>query len=172
MKVEIKTLKFPYMFWFFNRSYLCEVDFKAKTYSNIECDTKYTIRPLNSYAFLALKYLPLLFVFYFGFSADDFSFNKRIVISYVLAFCLLLNINFLENLARKIGIFAVLCVSIFAGFTLDSVFLICALSLKYFILLSTFLLAFIDSKCACFELMKDNKVVSHFLVNKNLVREQ
>ena len=34
--LNIRTTKFPYFFWGFNKAYQCELDFKTRIYKNLE----------------------------------------------------------------------------------------------------------------------------------------
>ncbi len=137
-KLVLRTAKFPYFFWSFNRAYTCELDFENHTYKNLDKKTHYVFRDFNPYVFLSLKYLPILLVFYFCFSMYDFSFNKNTIVAYALAFILTLSVNFLENLARKFTSAMILLLSFGIG---------------------------------PFSLIENNKVISHFLISKEILRE-
>ena len=169
-ELVLRTAKFPYFFWSFNRAYTCELDFTNYTYKNLEKQTHYVFKDFNSYAFLSLKYLPVLLVFYFCFSMYDFSFNQNTIVAYALAFILALSVNFLENLARKLTSTIILIFSFGIGFFMENYFLV-AYVLKYFLLLCVFLIFYLDLGLKPFSLIENNKVISHFLLSKEMLRE-
>ena len=86
MKIPIRTTKFPYIFWSFNKAYECELDFQRKLYFNLEAKTNYTFKAFNFYAFLLLKYLPFVFIFYLTFSIYDFYPSKNTISAYISLF--------------------------------------------------------------------------------------
>lgn len=169
-KLVLRTAKFPYFFWSFNRAYTCELDFANHTYKNLDKKTHYVFRDFNPYVFLSLKYLPILLVFYFCFSMYDFSFNKNTIVAYALAFILTLSVNFLENLARKFTSAIILLLSFGIGFFMENYFLV-AYVLKYFLLICVFLIFYLDLGFKPFSLIENNKVISHFLISKEILRE-
>lgn len=171
IKASIKTLKFPYVFWFFNQAYPCAIDIEQGIYKNLEKKTDYKIKELNKIYFLALKYLPILILFYFSFSIYDFIPNKINLLEFLFALFLTLAVNMLENLARKIAVGAILIFTLFVGFYLDESFFVCAYVLKYFILFSALLLFVLDSKVRAFLLLKNNQVVSGFCLDKENLGE-
>lgn len=166
----LRTTKFPYFFWGFNKAYTCELDFTNHSYKNLEKGTQYSFKPFNFYTFLALKYLPILIAFYFCFSIYDFNFNKRAIVAYVLAFILALSINFLDNLSRKVTSIAILVLSLLIGIFINDYFLI-AYVLKYLLLFSVILIFYLDLHLQPFSLLENNKIISHFLINKTSLKE-
>lgn len=166
----LRTTKFPYFFWGFNKAYTCELDFTNYSYKNLEKGTQYSFKLFNFYTFLALKYLPILIAFYFCFSIYDFNFNKRAIVAYVLAFILALSINFLDNLSRKVTSIAILVLSLLIGIFINDYFLI-AYVLKYLLLFSVILIFYLDLHLQPFSLLENNKIISHFLINKTSLKE-
>ncbi|EFW5251558.1 hypothetical protein U0P67_000871 [Campylobacter upsaliensis] len=175
MTLNIRTAKFPYVFWSFNKAYFCELDFKKQSYLNLELENAktYNFKPFNTYAFLALKYLPLVLVLFFCFTRYDFYLNERNVIAYTLAFLVALSINFLENLLRQVVSVGILICALIIGFIINDIFLL-PYVLKYFIFLSIFLLFALDLKQKCFAIYDENhKLITHFLVPKmNFMEEK
>lgn len=170
MKLNIRTTKFPYFFWGFNKAYLCELDFKKNLYYNLEANTEYEFKSFNSYIFLFLKFFPLIIVFYLTFSVYDFYPHKNTITAYILALFLSLVINLLENLARKIGIIFLIAFALLLSFLIKDFFLV-AYVLKYFILFSVFIIFYLDTKEQAFSIIKNNKVVSHFLISKTFLKD-
>ncbi|MBX7491218.1 hypothetical protein [Helicobacter turcicus] len=170
IKTPIKTSKFPYFFWGFNKAYPCELDFIRQSYINTEANTKYAFKEMNFYVFLGLKYIPVLFAFYFSFSRYDFAFNKHTLSAYILALFLALMINTLENLARKIGVALLIAFSLLLSYLISDVFLI-AYVFKYFLLFSVLILLYLDSKLMPFYLMDKGRIVSNFLIPKELLKQ-
>lgn len=168
-KLTLRTAKFPYFFWGFNKAYICELDFTYHIYKNLDKQTQYAFKAFNPYLFLALKYLPILLIFYFCFSIYDFSLNQNTIIAYALAFILALSVNFLEHLARKFTSIIILMLSCGVGFFIENYFLI-AYVLKYFLLICVFLIFYLDLRLKPFSLIEDKKIISHFLVSKELLK--
>ncbi|HEF8412114.1 TPA: hypothetical protein SGZ87_001651 [Campylobacter jejuni] len=169
--LTIKTTKYPYIFWSFNTGKKCEVDFNNLTYKNLELDNHFKIKKMNFYCFLILKYLPILVIFGISFNIYDFYFSKRTIFAYVLAFLLIISVNFLDNLLRMIAIFSILFFGVFASFYTNDYFII-AYALKYFILLSVLLFLYLDTKFEVFSIVKDNeKIISHFLIRKEIFKK-
>lgn len=100
----------------------------------------------------------------------DFSFNQNTIVAYALAFILVLSVNFLENLARKLTSTIILILSFGIGFFMENYFLV-AYVLKYFLLLCVFLIFYLDLGLKPFSLIENNKVISHFLLSKEMLRE-
>lgn len=171
MKFTIRTAKFPYCFWGFNRAYKCELDFKKGLYQNLEANTQYDFKPFNYYAFLLLKYLPVLLVFSLIFRIYDFVPSKMTISAYILALFLALVINYLDNLARKLGIAFLVILTLFLSFVIKDYFLM-AYVFKYFILLSVGIILYLDLKLTPFCILKNNKVISHFLLPKTLLTKE
>ena len=169
--LNIRTTKFPYFFWGFNKAYECELDFEAKTYKNLEVNTSYSFEPLNVYVFLLLKYFPLLFIFYFTFSIWDFAFSKFTLSAYLLAFFLAYVVNCLENLARKAGVAVLIVITLGLSYLIKDYFLL-AYVFKYFLLLSVFIIFFLDLKLQPFCLLSGRKVVSCFCLDKKSYTNQ
>ena len=164
-RLNIRTTKFPYFFWGFNKAYQCELDFKTRIYKNLETNTSYAFEPLNVYIFLLLKYFPLLILFYFTFSIWDFAFNKFTLSAYILALFLVYAVNFLENLARKAGIGILIIITLALSFLLKDYFLL-AYVFKYFLLLSVCIIFYLDLRLKPFCLLNGSRVVSGFCLDK------
>ena len=164
-KLSIRTTKFPYFFWGFNRAYQCELDFKTRIYKNLKTNTSYTFEPLNVYIFLLLKYFPILIIFYFTFSIWDFAFNKFTLSAYILALFLVYAVNFLENLARKVGVGILIIITLALSFLLKDYFLL-AYVFKYFLLLSVCIIFYLDLRLRPFCLLRGSRVVSGFCLDK------
>lgn len=164
-RLNIRTTKFPYFFWGFNRAYQCELDFKKRIYKNLETNTSYAFEPLNVYIFLFLKYFPLLILFYFTFSIWDFAFNKFTLSAYILALFLVYAVNFLENLARKVGVGILIIITLALSFLLKDYFLL-AYVFKYFLLLSVCIIFYLDLRLKPFCLLKGSRIVSGFCLDK------
>lgn len=171
MKITTRTTKFPYFFWGFNRAYECELDFNKGIYRNLEVKTEYCFKPFNYYIFLFLKFSPIILIFYATFSIYDFFPNKMTISAYTLALFLGLVVNFLDNLARKIGIAFLVILTLFLSFMIKDYFLI-AYVFKYFILLSVCIIFYLDLKLTPFSILKENRVVSHFLIPKILLSKE
>ncbi|MCR2062055.1 hypothetical protein [Campylobacter helveticus] len=173
MNINIRTTKFPYVFWSFNKAYLCELDFKKQNYLNLELEnaTTYSFKAFNTYAFLSLKYLPILLMLFICFTRYDFYLNERNIIAYTLAFLVALSVNFLENLLRQIISISLLVCALIIGFVIEDIFLL-PYVLKYFILLSILLLFALDLRQKCFAIYDEKgKVITHFLMSKAVLRE-
>lgn len=164
-RLNIRTTKFPYFFWGFNKAYQCELDFKTRIYKNLETNTSYAFEPLNVYIFLLLKYFPLLIIFYFTFSIWDFAFNKFTLSAYILALFLVCVVNFLENLARKVGVVILVAITLGLSFLIKDYFLL-AYVFKYFLLLSVCVIFYLDLRLKPFCLLKESRVVSGFCLDK------
>lgn len=171
MKITTRTTKFPYFFWGFNRAYECELDFNKGLYRNLEVKTEYCFKPFNYYTFLLLKYSPILLLFYLTFSIYDFFPNKMTISAYILALFLGLVINFLDNLARKIGVVFLVFLTLFLSFMIENYFLI-AYVFKYFIFLSVWIIFYLDLKFVPFSILENNKVICHFLIPKILLSKE
>lgn len=172
MKINLRTTKFPYIFWSFNKAYLCEFDIQRQSYLNLELESakKYKIKSFNLYAFLALKYCPILLIFFLCFTRYDFYANERNIIAYTLAFLIALSVNLLDNILRQIVSFTLLILALIIGFMIDDIFLL-PYTLKYFIFLSIFLLFGLDLRQYCFAIYNEKgKVIAHFLVSKNFLK--
>ena len=173
MKLFIRTTKFPYLFWSFNRAFECEIDLKKESYKNLNMDTQYKIKPFNYYMFLLLKYLPLGFLLYFCFSIYDFNFNKLMITSYIFSILLLITINVFDNLTRTLLSVIILAVAGCIGiFTMNEPFII-AYVIKYFIFLSMIIFFILDLKIRPYSLLNENhRVVSHIMIPKHLVSKE
>ena len=168
---SIRTSKFPYFFWSFNKAYECELDFYKKIYKNLERHTQYDFCLFNFATFLILKYMPIFCVFVFCFNVYDFKLNINSLMSYILAIMLLFGVNFLENLTRKITIYVVLFLSLIIGYLIQDFFII-AYALKYFLLAQVILLVYIDVKTVqVFSILQNGKTISHFLLDKKLLED-
>lgn len=165
--LNVKTTKFPYFFWSFNQSFKCDINFDKLTYKNLEVNFKlYKIKSFNFYLFLTLKYFPIFVVFFIVFNIYDFYLNQRNILAYTLAFCLVLGVNFFENLTRQIMFFLTFCVSCAMAYLIDD-FSLPAYTLKYFIFLSVLILLYFDFKFKIFEIVdENNKAIAHFLISK------
>ncbi|EAH8851386.1 hypothetical protein EWV09_08125 [Campylobacter lari] len=164
----IRTTKFPYFFWSFNKNCKCLVDFENNRYQNLELtnNCSYNIKPFNFLFFLFLKYFFIFVVFYFVFNKYDFYLNTRNIICYCLALVLILSVNFLDNLSRKILILIIFIMAIFLSFFTNDFFLF-AYMLKYFIFLSVLLLIYIDFNFRIYSIYDDRKkILAHFLIKK------
>lgn len=170
MKLMLRTTKFPYVFWAFNRAYECELSFEKNTYTNLEMKTAYTFKAFNFYLFLILKYFPIFIIFYFTFSIWDFYFSKSTISAYILALFLSCIVNILEHTARKIGVGILIVLTLFLSYFIQDVFLI-AYVFKYFILFSVGIILYLDLHLRVYCLLQNNKVVSHFLVPKALLKK-
>ncbi len=169
--LNIRTTKFPYFFWSFNKSLKCKINFSDFIYKNLELNNQFAFKPFNFYLFLILKYAPIFIIFYFVFNQYDFYFNTRNIIAYMLSFILLLSINFLENLLRKVLIIFLFIIGILISFYINDFFLI-PYTFKYFILFSIFLLIYIDFKYRIFSIYnEENKIISHFMIMKNQIKD-
>lgn len=174
MKLYLRVAKFPYVFWSFNKAFLCELDFKEQSYFNLERKEakKYHFKPFNFYAFLALKYLPLLLILFICFTRYDFILNERNIIAYILAFAIVLSVNFLENILRQILSLILLASALIIGFIIGDIFLL-PYTLKYFIFLSILLLFALDLRQKAFAIYDENKkVLTHFLIPKGILKEK
>ena len=109
-------------------------------------------------------------MFYLTFSIYDFYPHKNTITAYILALFLSLVINLLENLARKIGIIFLIAFALLLSFLIKDFFLV-AYVLKYFILFSVFIIFYLDTKEQAFSIIKNNKVVSHFLISKTFLKD-
>lgn len=170
-EIMIRTSKFPFIFWSFNKAYKCELDWQKLKYKNIEKNTEYNFKPFNKYLFLFLKYIPIILIFYFCFNKNDFAFEKNTIISYIFACVLTTSFIFLENFTRKITNIAILIFVIGIGFYLNNLFLI-AYTLKYFLFISLILLFFLDTRFQSFSIISNNKIISHFLINKKILEKE
>ncbi len=99
------------------------------------------------------------------FSVWDFAFNKFTLSAYVLALFLVCAVNFLENLARKVGIGILIIIALALSFLLKDYFLL-AYVFKYFLLLSVCIIFYLDLRLTPFCLLKGNRVVSSFCLDK------
>lgn len=170
MKVVLRTTKFPFFFWGFNRGYECELDFKNMHYENLESKTNYAFEKFNFYGFLALKYLPILFIFYCTFSRFDFYPSRMNIAAYVLALFLAVIVNLLEQIARKIGVVLLVIFTAILSYFIGEIFLL-AYTFKYFLLFSVCIIFYIDLRFMPFSLLKGEKVVANFLLDKELARK-
>lgn len=163
--LSIRTTKFPYFFWSFNKSYNCRLDFVNGNYENLDKNTHYTFEEMNFFLFLALKYAPILLILCFTFNLGDLPTSKETIVSYMFAVSLVLLINLLDNFLRKIGIVMLLALCIFTSFIIENYYLT-AYCLKYFVFLSVVLIFYLDLKTRAFNLIQNDKVVSNFLIHK------
>ncbi|CAD7289539.1 hypothetical protein LMG7974_01616 [Campylobacter majalis] len=165
--MQIRTTKFPYFFWGFNRAYECDLDFEEHIYKNLEVKTEYRFKKINSLLYLIIKYLPIFFIFYFTFNKFDFSFSKTTILSHILAFILVSIVNLLDGLFRQIVSILAIFSSIFFGFYIDEIFLV-AYVLKYFLFFSVFIMIFLDTRLQAYSILNDNgKVLSNFTIPKS-----
>lgn len=178
-KMNIRTSKFPLIFWSFNKANECELDFKNSIANfeklndkNEKIYTKYSFKKLNKFAFLALKYLPIFLILFFTFNRYDFSFSKVNLISYAVALILTSAVNLLENLTRQITSIAIILFSIILGFYMKDIFLV-AYVLKYFLLFSICVMIFIDSRLSAFSLINEKgKILSNFLIPSEFLKDK
>lgn len=174
MKVNLRTTKFPYIFWSFNKAYLCEFNAQKRTYLNLELEgaKSYGIKVFNFYAFLALKYCPIMLILFLCFTKYDFYINQRNIIAYTLAFLMGASVNLLDNLLRQIVILTLLFATLIVGFMINDIFLL-PYTLKYFIFISIIVLFSLDLRQMVFSIYDENgKVLAHFLIPKtNLERK-
>lgn len=162
----LRTTKFPYFFWSFNKAYKCQLDFLKGNYENLEKATHYKFKIFNRYAFLAIKYLPIIAILYLCFSIYDFIPTKPLIVAYILALFLTITINLLDNLSRKLGVLGIMLLAIVAGYVLGNYFLV-AYVIKYFLLLSLLLMFYLDYGLVPYAIMKDEKIVAHFLIRED-----
>lgn len=162
----LRTTKFPYFFWSFNKAYKCKLDFVKGNYENLEKDTHYKFKIFNRYAFLAIKYLPIVVVLYMCFSIYDFIPTKPLIVAYILALFLTIAINLLDNLSRKLGALGIMVLAVGAGYLLGDYFLV-AYVIKYFLFLSLLLMFYLDYGLVPYSIIKDDKVVAHFLMRED-----
>lgn len=164
--MQIRTTKFPYFFWGLNKSYKCDLDFSQGIYKNLDVGTQYKFKKLNSFSFLALKYSPILFVFYFTFNRFDFTMNNLTILAYLFALILASAINLFDNLVRQVLSISIILVAVIVGFFIDEIFLV-AYVLKYFLLFSVLIMIFVDSRLQAYSILNSNgKVVSNFTILK------
>lgn len=161
----IRTTKFPYFFWSFNKAYKCNLDFSKGEYENLEKQTHYKFTMFNRYAFLSLKYVPIVIILLLCFSIYDFIPSKIMVASYILALFLTISVNLLDNMVRKVACGGIFALSILAGWLIGDYFLI-AYVIKYFLFLSLILIFYLDYGLIPYSLIKDDKVLAHFLIKK------
>lgn len=168
----IRTTKFPYVFWAFNKTSKCNIDLKNLKYQNLELNNNFNLKPFNFFGFLFLKYIGLILIFLIIFNRYDFCLNLRNIISYALALSLFLSVNFLDNLIRKIFVVSLFFLSFFLAFYINDLFL-SSYMIKYFLFLTFLSLFCVDFKYKVFSICDDeNKVISHCLIDKNLIKKE
>lgn len=168
--MQIRYTKFPYIFWSSTKPFETEISFEEKILNikNTE-NGKYiencTFKRMNIVWFLVLKYLPLIVFLAIAITKYDFMLEKTKLLSYCFALALLIPV-LLENIARKISLIFIFLALLGVSFSIDD-FSLVAFSLKYFILLFCVITIFIELKYLPFSVIKEDKVIAHFLIKKN-----
>ena len=168
----LRYTKFPYVFWSSTKPLESKIDFTKKTICIKDDKGKlndFTFRKMNFALFLIIKYSPLLLFIGLTFNRYDFSFEANKILSYAFSLMLLIPM-LLENLARKILFYSFFIGILFGSFFLGDLSL-AAFSLKYFIFLFCIFVFAVDLQYRPFEILKDERVIAHFLVKNNELNE-
>ena len=167
MQMQIRYTKFPYVFWTSTKPFESEIDFKNNTLKieGDNYDNYCEFKRMNSCLFLAIKYLPLLLFIMVTFNKYDLSTDINKMISYCLALALIVPM-ILDDFAKKITLAVIGVIAVNASFWLNGFSLI-AYALKYFIFVLCVFVFIVDLQFEPFAVLKNNKVVAHFLIKKD-----
>ena len=163
MKFITRFTKFPYVFWAFGRAIECQAQNNTISWS----DKSFEFKKMSKWTFLALKYLPIILIFFLLVTKYDFGTDRIKLISYLFSILLFLAFFYLENLLRQVAVATILVASFIMGWYLGMSSMI-AYVLKYAIILFCFFMFFVDLKLNAYELIQNGKIVSHFLTKEKL----
>lgn len=170
MELKLRFTKFKYVFWSFGKNVLCNLDFKENKLAT-EGGNHYNFREMNPIYFFICKYLIIGLFIYVLFNRYDLVINQSRILSYVFGLILTLFVFTSEDIKRQILISLTFVFAVIVSFYLGDITLI-GFAIKYFVLFSIIVMLGLDFTYKPYELLdNEDKVVSHFLIQKKILKK-